>query len=151
MVTATVDLVVCLALTPARSTCSTFHTEDRSSSSADTVPPLVLAGQFIVPGVRDDTLDASRASTVKGSRWKPDLRGASAGETINSRHTHGGVNLSVAEGILFGQVLVRSKVRVVAVLWVKGLAMGVLSEQVVKFVLGGSRHGGQRVWGDVLV
>lgn len=145
MLTAAVDLIVCLALAPATRgrTGRSLETKDGSTSSANAVPPLALARQFIVPGIGNDTLDTSGTTTVKGSWRELDLRGASASEAVNGRHTHSGVDLVVAEGVFFGYVLVRLEVRVVAVFRVEGLAMGVLGEQVVELFLGGSRHDGQ--------
>lgn len=149
MLTATVNLIVCLALAPAARgrTGGSLETKDGSSSIANAVPPLALAGQFVVPGIGNDTLDASGATIVKGSWRELDLRGAGASEAINGRHTHSGVDLVVAEDVFFGEVLVGLEVRVVSVFRVEGLAMGILGEQVVELFLGGSRHDGQMMNG----
>lgn len=78
--------------------------EDASTGSANAVAPLVLAGSLIVAGVGDDALDASGTTVVEGGGGEVDLSGASAGESVESRHPHSCVDLVVAEGVFFRDV-----------------------------------------------
>ncbi|KAI6773752.1 hypothetical protein HG531_000601 [Fusarium graminearum] len=76
---------------------SRLNAENAVAGSADAVSPLVLASSLIVSCVGNDALDTGSTTVVEGDRRELDLRGASAGEAINSRHSHCVVDLCVAK------------------------------------------------------
>lgn len=78
------------------------------------------------------------ARPLSKDRRELDLRGASAGEAIDSRHAHCVIDLGVTENVFFGKILVVLEIGVVTVLRVEGFAICVLGDQVVKLFLSGS-------------
>lgn len=105
--------------------------EDAATGAAGAVNPLGLASRLVAASIGNDTLDASEAAAVERGGGELELRGTGG-------RAHGGVDLGVAEGLFFAEVLVRPVVVVVVgVFGVGGSSRGVVGNQLVEFVLGG--------------